>query len=73
MRKRIYEIIELSSDDDKWSSYYDVFMMIVIFVSIIPLAFKEDYIGFEIIEAVTAVIFVFDYLFSISIFDLRMS
>ena len=72
MRKRIYEIIELSSDDDKWSSYYDVFMMIVIFVSIIPLAFKEDYIGFEIIEAVTAVIFVFDYLLRLVTADFKL-
>ncbi len=72
MRKKIYEIIELSSDDDKWSSYYDVFMMIVIFVSIIPLAFKEDYIGFEIIEAVTAVIFVFDYLLRLVTADFKL-
>ena len=72
MRKRIYEIRELSSDDDKWSSYYDVFMMIVIFVSIIPLAFKEDYIGFEIIEAVTAVIFVFDYLLRLVTADFKL-
>ena len=72
MRKRIYEIIELSSDDDKWSSYYDVFMMSVIFVSIIPLAFKEDYIGFEIIEAVTAVIFVFDYLLRLVTADFKL-
>ena len=62
----------MSSDDDKWSSYYDVFMMIVIFVSIIPLAFKEDYIGFEIIEAVTAVIFVFDYLLRLVTADFKL-
>lgn len=43
MRERLYEIIEVGSDDDKLSMAYDVGMMITIFVSIIPLAFINTY------------------------------
>lgn len=41
MRKRIYEIIEVSSDGDKLSLSYDMLMMCSIIISIIPLAFKQ--------------------------------
>ena len=41
MRKRLFEIIELSDGSDKLSRFYDVVMMCVIIISLIPLAFKE--------------------------------
>lgn len=37
MRKRIYEIIEVGTEQDKVSRAYDVFMMLTIIISIIPL------------------------------------
>lgn len=40
MRKKIFEIIEVAKENDKWSHIYDSFMMIVILISIFPLAFK---------------------------------
>ena len=43
MRKRLYEIIELSQDNDIVSSIYDTLMMFSIIISIIPLAFKQTY------------------------------
>ena len=58
-RKRIYEIIEKS--DDRLGAAYDVFMMIVISISLIPLAFKNDYLGFVIIDKVCVAIFIIDY------------
>ena len=42
MRKRIFEIIEVSEDNDKYSKIYDAFMMITICISIFPLAFKNQ-------------------------------
>ena len=42
MKKRIYEIIEVSKEDDKASHIYDLVMMFVIFINIIPLAFKNE-------------------------------
>ena len=44
MKKRIYEIIEVSKEDDTTSHIYDLVMMFTIFISIIPLAFKQSYL-----------------------------
>ncbi len=62
MRKRIYEILEIAEDDDKLSGLYDTFMMIVIILSLVPLAFKQNYFIFEVIDKVAVVIFIVDYL-----------
>ena len=44
MRKKIFDIIELSDGENRLSSVYDVFMMVVIVLSLIPLAFKTDFL-----------------------------
>lgn len=62
MRKRIFEIIELSHDDDNLSKIYDCFMMFVIVASLIPLAFKETNEVFYIIDKISVSIFVIDYI-----------
>lgn len=62
MRKRIFEVIELSDGNDKLSRFYDVVMMCAIVISLIPLAFKEINVLFLAIDYVTAGIFVIDYL-----------
>ncbi len=62
MRKRIFEIIETAQEDDRLSNVYDIFMMIVIVVSLIPLAIKGEYPVFEVIDKVAVVIFIIDYL-----------
>lgn len=62
MRKRIFEVIELSDGNDKLSRFYDVVMMCAIVISLIPLAFKEVNVLFLTIDYVTAGIFVIDYL-----------
>ena len=41
MRRRVFEIIELSEGNDLFSAIYDYFMMAVIFSSLVPLAFKK--------------------------------
>ena len=61
MRKRIYEIIEIAADDDKPSTVYDIVMMSVIVISLIPLAFKRDCFAFQVIDRVAVVVFIFDY------------
>ena len=62
MRERLYEIIEKSKDEDKLSYCYDVFMIIVISVSLIPLAFKNYYHVFYVVDRIAMVVFVIDYL-----------
>ena len=62
MRKRIYEIIEVSNDNDRISMVYDILMMCSIFISILPLAFKNSNTFFHIVDIVTAIIFIIDYI-----------
>ena len=60
-RKRIFEIIEKSEGDDKLSSIYDYSMIVIIVMSLIPLAFKEDNIVFTILDKVSVSVFIVDY------------
>ena len=58
MRRRLFEIIELSDDDDRPGIIYDAIMLIAIIISIIPLAFKESPPPFSVSNLITAMIFV---------------
>ncbi len=62
IRKRIFEVIELSDGSDIPSRVYDVTMMCSIVVSLVPLAFKETNSLFIALDYITAGIFVIDYL-----------
>ena len=72
MRKRLYEIIEISQDGDRISAIYDVTRMIAIIVSIIPLAFKNTHPCFTIIDIVTVILFIADYIFRIMTADYKL-
>jgi len=65
-RKRLFEIIEIAEDGDKVSNIYDATMMITIIASIVPMAFKNTYPGFNIIDKVTVAIFILDYFLRLS-------
>jgi voltage-gated potassium channel len=71
MRKRIFEIIELSKGSDLWSSIYDYFMMVVIVASLLPLAFKQDTIAFIVIDKIAVTIFIVDYLLRLCTADFK--
>lgn len=72
MRKRIYELIEVAEEGNKLSKIYDVVMIFVIFISIIPLAFKEQTEIFRIIDKVTVSIFIIDYILRWITADFRL-
>lgn len=61
MRKRLFEIIELSRDNDRASHAYDFFMMAVIILSLLPLVFKQEYPILTAIDRAAAVVFLCDY------------
>ena len=61
-RKRIFEIIEKSEGHDTASSVYDFAMIIIIVVSLIPLAFKTEHAIFNVIDKVCVSIFIVDYI-----------
>lgn len=62
MRKRIYEIIEVAKDNDKISHIYDMFMIVVILLSLTPLVFKVEPIILFWIDKITVCIFIVDYI-----------
>ena len=72
MRKRIFEIIELSRDGDRASAIYDFGMMAVIIISLVPLAFKTEYSVFTVIEYGAAVLFILDYIARLLTADLKL-
>lgn len=72
MRNRIFEIIEIAHEGDKASTIYDSLMMAFIIASVIPLAYKETNVIFEIVNIVTAACFVADYALRLSTADLKL-
>ena len=62
MRKKLYDVLEVSDGKNILSTVYDCFMLVVIIISLIPLAFKQSYLAFDIIEIICFVIFVLDYI-----------
>lgn len=62
MRKRIYHIIEHGKHTNWTGQVYDVVMLVAIAVSIFPLMFAHECPAFHIMEQVTVVFFIVDYL-----------
>ncbi len=73
MKKRLYEIIEVASDDDKLSKVYDISMMLIIIISIIPLAVRTQTKGYHFLDMITATIFIIDYILRIYTADLKLN
>ena len=71
-RKRLFEIIEASTGEDLASSIYDYFMMAVIVMSLLPLAFKKTYPFFNVMEWASVVIFIIDYFFRLITADFKL-
>ena len=71
-RKKLFEVIEVADSTNTLSGIYDVFMMITIVISLVPLAFKTTNTLFNIMDKVTVVIFIIDYLFRVITADLKL-
>ena len=71
-RRRLYEIVEQAQNDDKLSLFYDIFMIVVVIISLIPLGFKDEYPVFKITDVCTAIIFAIDYLLRWMTADYRL-
>ena len=72
MRKRIYEIIEIGKDGDYLSKVYDICMMIIIVISLIPLAFREENTFLKLIDSFAVTIFIVDYILRILTADYKL-
>ena len=72
MRKRIYEIIEVAEDNDTISKIYDVIMMIVIVLSLLPIALKKSDGYIAVLDHVSTIIFLVDYLLRLITADYKL-
>ncbi len=61
MREKIFKTVEPGGGSGKISSFYDYFMIAVIVLSLVPLAFKNDYAVFAIIDKFCVAVFIVDY------------
>ena len=73
MRKRLYQILEISENDDKISHFYDIFMIATIIISLIPLTIKEPTKFWIYTEYVTTFIFLADYLLRWMTADIKLN
>lgn len=71
MRKHIYEIIDSPSHSLPHRIYSAVIMVAVI-ISLMPLAFKEHYLLFDITDKITVSIFIIDYILRIAVADIKL-
>lgn len=71
-KRRIYEIIEVSSNDDMASRAYDIMMLAAVVVGLIPLTMKLDNRYTIAIDMLTSFIFLFDYVIRFYTSDYKM-
>ncbi|MBQ2518251.1 MAG: ion transporter, partial [Clostridia bacterium] len=71
-RRRVFQVIETAKEDDRLSNIYDVFMMVVIVLSLVPLAFKEEPAFFTVVDKVAAGVFIIDYVLRLATADLKL-
>lgn len=72
MRKRLFEIIEVGEENDKLSQLYDFFMMLTIIISIIPLCTHVENNIFVLIDKITVIIFIVDYILRLFTADIKL-
>ena len=71
IRQKIYDIVELKEVNSLVSRLYNQFMLILVVISMLPLAFKEDYEIFAITDVVVVSVFIVDYLLNWLTADIR--
>jgi voltage-gated potassium channel len=72
IRQRIYEIIEPAKKGDSLSLAYDMFIVVTVLISLLPLTTKEDFFAFHVTDIVVSVIFIVDYLLRLITADYKL-
>ncbi len=71
-KRRMYEVLEASSEVDKSSRAYDALLTTTVIVSLIPMTLKGESMYTRWIELVTSLIFVIDYVARVYTADYKM-
>lgn len=72
LKRRIYEIIENSKEGDLPSKIYDTMILVAIIVGLVPLTMKVDNQYTRLIDLVTVIIFLIDYILRLYTSDYKM-
>ena len=72
MRNRIFQIIESADENDRASVAYDIIMIAIIVIGIIPLAFKVRYPVFFFIDKFVGIAFLIDYILRLWTADIKL-
>ena len=72
IRNDIFHIIEYDDEhQSNWSTFYDILMLVMIVLSIIPLMFREHLTLFVWFDQISVVVFILDYLLRWGTADLK--
>ncbi len=69
MRDRIFTLVSKSGRDDPWGKAYDVFVMVVAFLSLAPIMFKDTQPWMKTLDLITVYILLFDYILRWLVYD----
>lgn len=72
LKRRVYEVIEVSRDEDQASRSYDNMIHVAVIVGLLPLTMKQDNIYTRAIDTVSALIFLWDYILRFYTSDYKM-
>ncbi len=68
----LFNVIEYDDEhQSKWSTFYDILMLVMIVLSIIPLMFREHLTLFVWFDQISVVVFILDYLLRWGTADLK--
>lgn len=71
-RRRVYQVIEKAAENDTLSNIYDISIVVVVLLSLIPLAFKKETPLFHAIDLFAVTVFIMDYLLRWMTADYKM-
>lgn len=72
IRQRIFEIIEPAKNGDSLSLAYDIFIVVAVILSLLPLTMKEEIFFFHVTDIVVSIIFIVDYLLRLITADYKL-
>lgn len=72
VRQRIFEIMEPAKKGDPLSLGYDIFIVLSIILSLLPLTTKEEIPFFRVTDIIVSVVFILDYLLRLLTADYKL-
>ena len=71
-KQYLFGLLEGATEDDSRMDFYDILMIIVIILSILPLMFKQDRLWLNILDWAAAAVFIVDYILRWWTADLKL-